>query len=310
MRLLDEAADQCGQARRGAPYHGDGSRRSQASDGLDRGLHHASRTTARALRSRPADGTPAAAKAARGLRNMRSRAARCGAELELAPTPQGALRCNADFPRRRRVRLTLPHRFPDSDGCRRAQFRHAQTAADAIRPDHRNSSGVPARTPTPTPSADARDAARTPTRATPTAGVTTAAAATGVGRTTQPLRHADRLAVNHRGLRRAHAAQRNDATAENAATVRPALSHPVFFNISSLLISRAALRCDRSVTAADVRRTWCRDGARQHAMKMVGGCDRGLQAIVRCHEHGMDRHTQPRRVFRALDLNPHNLVER
>lgn len=45
-----------------------------------------------------------AGKAARGLDNMRSRAARCGAELELASDASGT-----------RVRLTLPHRFPDSD---------------------------------------------------------------------------------------------------------------------------------------------------------------------------------------------------
>jgi signal transduction histidine kinase len=43
-------------------------------------------------------------KAARGLRNMRSRAARCGAELELVSGAGGT-----------RVRLKLPRRFPDSD---------------------------------------------------------------------------------------------------------------------------------------------------------------------------------------------------
>ena len=53
------------------------------------------------------DGAAAGAiKAARGLRNMRSRAARCGAELELSSCERGT-----------RVRLTLPHRFPDSDGA-------------------------------------------------------------------------------------------------------------------------------------------------------------------------------------------------
>ena len=45
-------------------------------------------------------------KAARGLRNMRSRAARCGAELEIASGAGGT-----------RVRLTLPRRFPDSDAA-------------------------------------------------------------------------------------------------------------------------------------------------------------------------------------------------
>ncbi|MBR1194947.1 histidine kinase [Bradyrhizobium sp. AUGA SZCCT0240] len=48
----------------------------------------------------PAEG----AKAGRGLRNMRSRAARCGAGLDLISGAGGT-----------RVRLTLPHRFPDSD---------------------------------------------------------------------------------------------------------------------------------------------------------------------------------------------------
>jgi signal transduction histidine kinase len=45
-------------------------------------------------------------KAARGLRNMRSRAARCGAELELNSGAGGT-----------RMRLTLPRRFPDSDAA-------------------------------------------------------------------------------------------------------------------------------------------------------------------------------------------------
>lgn len=43
---------------------------------------------------------------ARGLRNMRSRAARCGAELELVSGANGT-----------RVRLTLPRRFPDRDAA-------------------------------------------------------------------------------------------------------------------------------------------------------------------------------------------------
>jgi signal transduction histidine kinase len=54
------------------------------------------------------DGEAAAdgAKTGRGLRNMRSRAARCGAGLELTSGTAGT-----------RVRLTLPHRFPDSDNA-------------------------------------------------------------------------------------------------------------------------------------------------------------------------------------------------
>ena len=59
------------------------------------------------------DGAAAGAiKAARGLRNMRSRAARCGAELELSSCAQGT-----ESHQGTRVRLTLPHRFPDSDGA-------------------------------------------------------------------------------------------------------------------------------------------------------------------------------------------------
>jgi signal transduction histidine kinase len=53
------------------------------------------------------DGEAAAAgqkAAARGLRNMRSRATRCGAELELSSGANGT-----------RVRLRLPRRFPDSE---------------------------------------------------------------------------------------------------------------------------------------------------------------------------------------------------
>jgi len=54
----------------------------------------------------PEDGAAGTTTAARGLRNMRSRAARCGAELVLDSTPTGT-----------RVRLTLPARFPDSDAA-------------------------------------------------------------------------------------------------------------------------------------------------------------------------------------------------
>jgi len=53
-----------------------------------------------------ASGPGTAGKAARGLHNMRSRAARCGAELELGSGAAGT-----------RVRLTLPLRFPDSDAA-------------------------------------------------------------------------------------------------------------------------------------------------------------------------------------------------
>ena len=51
-------------------------------------------------------GGSAGSKAARGLRNMQNRAARCGAELGLSSTAAGT-----------QVRLQLPHRFPDSDAA-------------------------------------------------------------------------------------------------------------------------------------------------------------------------------------------------
>jgi signal transduction histidine kinase len=51
-------------------------------------------------------GAAEASKASRGLRNMRSRAERCGAELELESGAGGT-----------RVRLKLPHRFPDGDAA-------------------------------------------------------------------------------------------------------------------------------------------------------------------------------------------------
>ena len=61
------------------------------------------------------DGAAAGAiKAARGLRNMRSRAARCGAELELSSCAQGT---DQGADQGTRVKLTLPYRFPDSDGA-------------------------------------------------------------------------------------------------------------------------------------------------------------------------------------------------
>lgn len=54
-----------------------------------------------------ADGQPASRRqSARGLRNMRSRAARCGAMLALCSCAEGT-----------RVRLQLPRRFPDSDAA-------------------------------------------------------------------------------------------------------------------------------------------------------------------------------------------------
>ena len=74
-------------------------------DGLDRGCITVE-DDGKGFDVPPADGSAGIAKAARGLRNMRSRAARCGAELVLDSCAQGT-----------RVRLTLPHRFPDSDAA-------------------------------------------------------------------------------------------------------------------------------------------------------------------------------------------------
>jgi signal transduction histidine kinase len=57
--------------------------------------------------SPPGNGEAAGAShTARGLRNMRSRAARCGATLDLRSDASGT-----------RVRLQLPRIFPDSDAA-------------------------------------------------------------------------------------------------------------------------------------------------------------------------------------------------
>ncbi|MBR1228966.1 MULTISPECIES: sensor histidine kinase [unclassified Bradyrhizobium] len=104
MRLLDEALTN-------AVKHS-GARRITVSietlrdvDGLDQGcITIANDGKGFALAAdgeAPAEG----AKAGRGLRNMQSRAARCGAGLDLTSGAGGT-----------QVRLTLPHRFPDSDG--------------------------------------------------------------------------------------------------------------------------------------------------------------------------------------------------
>ena len=79
------------------------------SDGLDRGCITVE-DDGRGFDVPPADGSAVTTKAARGLRNMRSRAARCGAELALDSCAQGTHQGT-------RVRLALPHRFPDSDGA-------------------------------------------------------------------------------------------------------------------------------------------------------------------------------------------------
>jgi len=79
-------------------------------DGLDRGCITVE-DDGKGFDIPPEDGSAAGAvKAARGLRNMRSRAARCGAELVLASCAQGTHQGT-------RVRLTLPHCFPDSDAA-------------------------------------------------------------------------------------------------------------------------------------------------------------------------------------------------
>jgi hypothetical protein len=60
----------------------------------------------------------------------------------------------------------------------------------------------------------------------------------------------------------------NDATAENAAKVRPALSHPVFFNMSSLRFGVQPY--DVPIGHRSRRETYMvQRRARQHPMKMV-----------------------------------------
>jgi len=88
-------------------------------DGLDRGCITVE-DDGKGFEVPPADGSAGVAKAARGLRNMRSRAARCGAELDLTSGAQGtsAQGTGAQGTNQgTRVRLTLPHRFPDSDAA-------------------------------------------------------------------------------------------------------------------------------------------------------------------------------------------------
>lgn len=78
-------------------------------DGTDRGRITVE-DDGRGFELAPDGAAVSSAKAARGLRNMRSRAARCGAELVLDSCAQGTHQGT-------RVRLTLPHRFPDSDAA-------------------------------------------------------------------------------------------------------------------------------------------------------------------------------------------------
>ena len=82
-------------------------------DGLDRGCITVE-DDGKGFEIAPDGAAAGAIKAARGLRNMRSRAARCGAELELSSCAQGT---DQGTDQGTRVRLTLPHRFPDSDGA-------------------------------------------------------------------------------------------------------------------------------------------------------------------------------------------------
>ena len=84
-----------------------------SADGLDRGRITVE-DDGKGFEIAPDGAAAGAIKAARGLRNMRSRAARCGAELELSSCAQGTDR---ESHQGTRVRLTLPHRFPDSDGA-------------------------------------------------------------------------------------------------------------------------------------------------------------------------------------------------
>jgi hypothetical protein len=99
------------------------------------------------------------------------------------------------------------------------------------------------------------------TRVTRTPAVATAAVATAaggtVGRTIQPC--GTPAVLQYTTAASAEPApSETDARVESAATVKPALTQPVFFNISILLINNqtCSLAMDRSVTAADVRCIW------------------------------------------------------
>ena len=82
VRLLDEAADQCGQACQCAAHHGE-DRDARRRDGLDRGCITVE-DDGKGFELAAGRHGRRREKAARGLRNMRSRAARCGAELGTA----------------------------------------------------------------------------------------------------------------------------------------------------------------------------------------------------------------------------------
>jgi len=234
VRLLDEALTNAVKHADARTHHGE---HRDAYRRVGRGLRpHHGRRRWKGFCDRSDD--PAAApgqKAARGLRNMRSRAARCGAELELASGAGGT-----------RVRLKLPRRFPDSDAAagltcswfvieldlranasrlsRRETDRPSGRGPGHAFADHApvqrrptrltgppRFQGVPGRTPTPR--------APTPTRPTlATRRVTrTLVAWTPVrsdrghrhDRYHRPnnaaLRHAGRLAIDHRGLGRSGA---------------------------------------------------------------------------------------------------------
>ena len=156
-----------------------------------------------------------------------------------------------------RVRLTLPHRFPDSeaatlphrvfpnsDAARRLRKRFALPAADAIDRAAAIHRRAGANTDAAGADADARDA---DTGDTPTAGVTTAAAATGVRPHHAALRHAGRLAVNHRGLGRTCAAQRERRHSGKRRQGQTRAQPSCFLQHVISPIWRAALRCtDRS----------------------------------------------------------------
>jgi len=112
VRLLDEAVTN-------AVKHADAKRITvrietlAGADGLDRGCITVE-DDGKGFEITPEGTAAGAIKAARGLRNMRNRAARCGAELELSSCAQGDGQGDVHGTR---VRLTLPHRFPDSDGA-------------------------------------------------------------------------------------------------------------------------------------------------------------------------------------------------
>ena len=160
--------------------------------------------------------------------------------------------------------------------------------------------GVPARTPTP--------GAPTPTpapRATTGRGDRTATGASAAPRSPAARRPSCNRPPRPRPDPHRQAQRRQRPRTPQASDRRSA--HSVFFNISISPEFACGLAMDRSVIAADARCTWAMRRARQHPMKMVRAPCGVCRPIARCHEHGMDRATRPRRVCAPLDATPPHL---